>query len=83
MFKKGDIVVCISKGYNVTKENDIYKLEVNETNYGNVHGKTGNKGNNNFSSTSIRIATQQEINAYNKGITNINDIKNNIIYEIY
>ncbi len=82
MFKKGNIVICISNGYNVTNNGDIYILEVDEY-CNNVHGKSGNKGNNNFSSKSVRIATQIEINAYNKGIRNINDIKNNKTYEIY
>ena len=35
------------------------------------------------SNFNIRLATQLEINAYNKGIRNINDIKKQLIIEIY
>lgn len=80
MFKKDDIVVCISDKYYITEEGDIYSLSYDQIE-NQVRGKTG-VYNGHIEASDVRFATPNEILAYKRGIRNIKDIKE-LNYEIY
>lgn len=75
-FNIGDIVICVkvSSRWAERKEGDMYKVLPNSTK--NYLYYKNNMNTYIYNKNDWRLATEEEVEAYNKGIKNINDIDN-------
>lgn len=76
-FKQDDIIVSLKYVEHYRNDGDIFK--VCRDAIGCVYYLSNTNGNAN----SFRHATLSEIRAYNQGVKNINDIKQNMNYYFY
>ena len=83
MFKKNDIIVRINKHCNRLFVDDIVKVHSYRSSSDLSIYDKNEEEDSGWWSMNFRLATQQEINAYNRGIRNINDIKKQLIIQIY
>ena len=77
-FKIGSIIIRIAERASWAPIGFISKVL---TNY--KYSEYNSKSTTSIETIQWRLATQQEINAYNKGIRNISQIKKQLIIQIY